>query len=112
MANTLAVFGAFDWSDKHQRDKWMRVIMIVLPIVWATLGAVVSSPLALVIIAGILNAIFLMGVAISTLYLQKAETDPRVRDGLGFQAVLIVSAIAIFAVGVYSLWGEIAKILA
>jgi hypothetical protein len=35
VGNTLAVFGAFDWNDQKQRDCWMRVIMIVLPIVWA-----------------------------------------------------------------------------
>ncbi|WP_072042011.1 Nramp family divalent metal transporter [Nigerium massiliense] len=108
-ANTLSVFGAFDWTDKPVRDRWMRVIMIVLPLSWAILGTVVRSPLQLVIIAGILNAVFLMGLAISTLYLQRAETDPAVRDGMGFQAILIVSAIAIFAVGVYSLYGELMK---
>jgi putative effector of murein hydrolase LrgA (UPF0299 family) len=35
----------------------MRVIMIVLPIVWGLLGTIVSSPLALVIPAGIVGLI-------------------------------------------------------
>lgn len=103
VANTLAVFGAFDWSNHQQRDRWMRIIMVVLPIAWGTLGTVVSSPLALVILAGILNAIFLMGVAISTIYLTRTQTDPRVKDGLPFTVMLIISAIAIIAVGVIGL---------
>lgn len=103
VANTLAVFGAFDWSNQQQRDRWMRVIMVVLPIAWGTLGTVVSSPLALVIFAGILNAIFLMGVAISTIYLTRTQTDPRVKDGLPFTVMLIISAIAIIGVGVIGL---------
>lgn len=103
VANTLAVFGAFTWTDKAVRDKWMKIIMVVLPITWGMLAVAVSSPLELVIIAGILNALFLMGVAVSTLYLSKTETDPRVKDGPVFMVLLLISAFAIFAVGIISL---------
>ncbi len=77
--------------------------MVVLPIAWGTLGTVVSSPFALAIFTGILNAIFLMGVAISTIYLTRTQTDPRVKDGLPFTVMLIISAIAIIGVGVIGL---------
>lgn len=103
VGNTLAVFGAFDWSNQKQRDRWMRVIMIVLPIVWGLFGTVVSSPLALVVLAGILNAVFLMGVAAATIYLSCVQTDPRVKDGKPFTVMLILSAAAIFFVGVMGL---------
>lgn len=103
VGNTLAVFGAFDWHNQHQRDRWMRVIMVILPIVWGLLGTIVSSPLALVILAGILNAIYLMGVAVSTLYLTHAQTDPRTKDGTGFLIMLVISALAVFLVGIVGL---------
>lgn len=101
--NALAVFGAFDWHDQKQRDRWLRVIMVVLPIVWGVLGTVVSSPLALVVLAGILNAVYLMGVAVATLYLSRAQTDPRVKDGPAFLVLLLVSAVAVFLVGIVGL---------
>lgn len=103
IGNTLAIFGAFDWNDQRQRNRWMRVILIVLPIAWGVLGTVVASPLPLVIFAGALNAIFLIGVAISTIYLSRRQTDPRVRDGKLFTVMLVVSALAIIAVGVIGL---------
>ncbi|TDE97607.1 manganese transporter NRAMP [Occultella glacieicola] len=103
VGNTLAVFGAFDWSDQIQRDRWMRGIMVVLPIIWGLLGTVVSSPLALVILAGILNAVFLMGVAASTVYLSQRQTDPLVKDGAAFTVMLVISALAIFLVGIVGL---------
>lgn len=103
VGNTLAVFGAFDWNNRKQRDRWMRGIMIVLPIVWGLFGTVVSSPLALIVLAGILNAVFLMGVAAATLYLSRKQTDPRVKDGKAFTAMLILSAAAVFFVGVMGL---------
>ena len=100
VGNTLAVFGAFDWNDQGQRDRWMRVIMIVLPITWGLLGTIVSSPLALVILAGILNAVFLMGVAVATVYLSHTQTDPRTKDGTAYLVMLSISASAVFLVGI------------
>lgn len=103
IGNTIAVFGGFDWDDQRQRDRWMRVIMIVLPIVGGLLGTIVSSPLALVLLAGILNAVFLMGVAVATLYLSRVQTDPRTKDGPAFLVMLVISAVAVFLVGIVGL---------
>ncbi|EYT50426.1 manganese transporter NRAMP [Brachybacterium muris UCD-AY4] len=111
VGNTLAVFGAFDWEDRKVRDRWMRWIMIVLPILWGIFGTIVRSPLPLVILAGILNSIFLIGVAISTLYLSRTQTDPRVKDGVAFNAMVVISAIAITLVGVIGLYNTIADLL-
>ncbi|WP_167046514.1 Nramp family divalent metal transporter [Salinibacterium sp. ZJ454] len=103
IGNTLAIFGAFDWFDQVKRDRWMRWIMIILPIVWGAFGTIVSSPLPLVIIAGVLNAVFLIGVAIATLYLSRTQTDPRVKDGKATTVMLFVSAASITFVGVVGL---------
>lgn len=83
VGNTLAV------------DRWMRVIMIVLPIVCGLLGTIISSPLALVLLA-VLNAVFLMGVAVATLSLSRTHTDPRTRGGKLFTVLLVISAVAVF----------------
>jgi hypothetical protein len=96
------VFGAFDWHDVAARTRWLRAIMIASPIVWGLLGVLVGSPLTLVILGGILNALYLLVVAVATLYLSFRETDPRIKDGRAFTAYLIVSATAILAVGVIS----------
>lgn len=104
VGHTLAIFGAYDWSDQRTRIRWQRVIMIILPIAWGLLGTLVSSPLALVIIAGILNAIYLIGAAIATLYLSYRQTDPRIRDGVPTMVMLWISAVAIAFVGVYGLF--------
>ena len=103
VVNAVAVFGIFDWSDAPTRGKWMRGMMIFLPIIWGILGVIVKSPLALVIIGGVLNALYLMAVSVATLYLSFKETDPRIKDGSLFMSYLIISAIAVFAVGFISL---------
>lgn len=103
MGNTLAVFGVFDWEDQAKRVRWMRIIMFVLPITWGVLGTIVSSPLALVILAGVFNAVYLMGIAAATLYLSRQQTDARVKDGPAFLVWLLISAVAVTVVGVIGL---------
>ena len=103
IGNTLSLFGAFDWFNQDQRDRWMRWIMIILPLVWGLFGTIVSSPLPLVLLAGVLNAVFLIGVAIATIYLSRTQTDRRVKDGKPTTVMLIISALSITAVGVIGL---------
>ena len=102
-AAALSIFGAFDWKDMAARDRMMRFLMVFLPIIWGLLGVVVSSPLQMVILGGILNALYLMAVAVATLYLSRTQTDPRIKDGKAFMVYLVISAIAVFAVGLISL---------
>ena len=103
LANALAVFNVFKWTDQRRRDRWMRLLMIILPLGWAIIGVAVSAPLVLVLFGGILNAIYLIGVAVAVLYLSFKETDPRIKDGPLFTTYLLTSAVAVFAVGIISL---------
>lgn len=64
---------------------------------------VFASPLTMVIIGGILNALYLMAVAVCAIYLSFKVTDQRIRDGNLFTVYLLVSAIAVFAVGTIAL---------
>ena len=104
VANAIAVFGVFEWSDPKARDRWLRGLMIFQPILWGVLGVVAQSPLLLVIIGGILNALYLVAVSVACLYLSFKETDPRIKDGRAFTGYLLISAAAIFAVGAISLF--------
>lgn len=103
-ASALSVFNAFTWRDKPARDRWMRGLMIFMPVMWGLLAVVIKSPLQMVIIGGILNALYLMAVAVCTIYLSMRETDPRIKDGKPFMVYLLISALAVFAVGGISLF--------
>jgi hypothetical protein len=99
VANALAVFNVFSWTDQRRRDRWMRLLMIILPLGWAIIGVAVSAPLVLVLFGGVLNAVYLIGVAISTVYLSRNETDPRVKGGTFMNVMMWISAVAICLVG-------------
>ncbi|GAA4288823.1 Nramp family divalent metal transporter [Georgenia daeguensis] len=103
ISNTLSLFGAFDWSDLHARNKWLRALLIALPIVWGVFYLFVQSPVAMIVIAGIGNALFLIAIVVAVWYLSRTQTDDRVKDGSVFTLYLVISSIAVFAVGLLSL---------
>ena len=103
MANTLAVFGLFTWEDTTARNRWLRVLMVVLPITWAAFALVLKAPLAMIVFSGIVNAVWLMVIVIAMAYLGRKQTDKRIRDGRVFNVYLTVSGIAVFAVGLIAL---------
>lgn len=84
----------------------MRVLMIIMPVFWGLTATVVSSPLQLVLLGGTLNAVYLMVVAIATVYLSFTETDKRIKDGNLFTVYLAISGLAIFAVGAIGLYDQ------
>lgn len=108
MSNSLAVFGAFDWTDTTKRDRFVRTLVLALPVIWGLFYLFLQSPLTMIIVAGIGNAVFLIAVVIATLYLRRTETDDRVKDGPLFTGYLMISAVAVVGVGVLSLIGTLA----
>jgi len=107
VANALAVFNVFTWTDQRRRDRWMRLLMVLLPLGWSIIGVAISSPLALVVFGGILNAVYLIGVAISTVYLSRHQTDPRVKGGTFMTVMMWISAFAICLVGGVGLYNTL-----
>lgn len=103
MTNTLAVFGAFRWEDPKARNRWIRAFMVGLPIVWGAFALAIKAPLTMVLIAGVINAFWLMAIVVAVIYLGRTQTDPRLRDGMVFTIYFVVSALAVFGVGVLTL---------
>lgn len=105
ITNTLAVFKVLDWHDVSARDRWIRRLIVLLPLCWGLFAVLIPSPLMLVTFAGLANAVFLMAIVIATLHLSRTETDPRVRDRGLWTVYLWFSAISVFAVGALFLLG-------
>lgn len=100
--NVLATLGVLDWGDPVARQRWIRRFIVVLPIVWGIAYLVVSSPVVMVQIGGVATGIFLLAVVVAVWYLRSKDVDPRLYGGRVFNAVLIISSIAIGLLGVYT----------
>jgi hypothetical protein len=100
--NFLSVIGFVDWQNTQSRLRWIRVFTVILPIVWGAAYLFIQSPVLMVQIGGVMTGIFLLGAVAAVWYLRRTETDPRLYGGGAFNAVLVVSSIAIVLLGVYT----------
>ncbi len=100
--NLLAVLGVLDWQDSLTRTRWIRGFTVALPIIWGAAYLFIQSPVLMVQIGGVLTGIFLLAVVVAVWYLRNTEVDPRLYGGGLFNAVLIISSLAIAALGVYT----------
>ena len=100
--NLLATLGVLDWQDRARRDRWVRGFVVALPIVWGAAYLLVSSPVLMVQIGGVMTGVFLLAVVVAVWYLRRTEVDPRLRGGRVFTVALVLSSVAIVLLGVYT----------
>jgi len=100
--NFLAVIGVLDWQDSHTRLRWIRIFTVALPVIWAVAYLFIQAPVLMVQIGGVMTGIFLLGVVVVVWYLRRTEIDPRLYGGGLFNAVLVISSIAIGLLGIYT----------
>jgi hypothetical protein len=101
--NVLATLRLVDWHRPATRRRWIRVFTVVLPLVWGAAYLLVSSPVIMVQIGGVMTGIFLLAVVVAVWYLRHREVDPRLYGGRAFTLVLLVSSVAIGLLGLYTL---------
>ena len=54
-------------------------------------------------IGGVMTGIFLLAAVVAAWYLRRTETDSRLFGGRWFQLLLVLSTIAIAALGIYTM---------
>ena len=101
--NLLATVGAFDWQNSGTRLRWIRIFTVALPIIWGAAYLLISAPVLMVQIGGIMTGVFLLGVLAATWYLRNTEVDRRLHGGTAFNALLVISSISIVLVGIYTI---------
>ena len=97
--NLFAVMGMLDWHDPAQRLRWIRGFTIGLPLVWGLAYLFVRSPVLMIQIGGAATGVFLLAAVVAVWHLRQTETDPAIRGGSAFNALLAVSSVAIVLLG-------------
>ncbi|MGH3344832.1 MAG: Nramp family divalent metal transporter [Carbonactinosporaceae bacterium] len=100
--NLLATAGVLDWQDVRTRLRWIRIFTVALPIIWGVAYLLIESPVIMVQIGGVMTGVFLLAVVAAVWYLRRTEIDPALYGGTLFNAVLVISSIAIALLGVYT----------
>jgi hypothetical protein len=100
--NLLAEIGVVDWHDTATRLRWIRIFTVALPLIWAGAYLFIQSPVLMFQIGGIMTGVFLLAGVVAVWHLRRTEIDPRLYGGGLFNALLVVSSIAIVLLGIYT----------
>lgn len=93
--NWMSVGGMVDWANPAQRIKTIRAWTVFLPIVWGVVYLFVQQPVQLVWVGGIATSLFLFVLVVAIWYLRQNYTDKRLYGSTAFNALLVISSIAI-----------------
>lgn len=103
LTNIATNAGLFAWTDTPKRMLVQRVLIVALPISWATFYLFMDNPVLMVQIGGVAVGVALLGLVIGVWYLRVKHTDPAVRGGRFFKIALAVSSAAIGLLGIYTI---------
>ncbi|MFZ3599125.1 Nramp family divalent metal transporter [Streptomyces sp. BH104] len=98
--STLGILGVINWQNLAVRTRTIRVLTCVLPLVWTAFFLYVQSPVVMVQIGGIGGGIFLVAVVIAVWRLRGTGVPARFRSNRWLTAALMLSSLAILALGV------------
>jgi Mn2+/Fe2+ NRAMP family transporter len=101
--NVLSTLGLVDWSNPVTRQKWIRGFIVALPMVWGAAFLLISSPVVMVQIGGVVTGIFLLAVVVAMWWLRQAEVDSRLYGRKAFNTLLVISSVAIGVLGIYTI---------
>ena len=103
--DVLAVVKVTNPSDS-QRGVWMKVFAIVLPILCVAAYYTVGSPVLLVMIGGIAQALLLPMVAFAALHFRFRQCHPALRPSRFWDLMLVVAFLAFTVIGIYLVYAQ------
>ena len=100
-ADAVRIAGAYDRDDAASRLRWRRRFVIILSIVPVLLYWFFRSPVQMVVIGGVAQALMLPLIGAAAIYLRHRQLPPDVRPSLATTIVLWFSTAVMLAFALY-----------
>lgn len=103
ISDAIGVFGVWDLKDYESRMRWTRRLIVVLSVISPVMYYFVASPLGMVIIGGIMQAVMLPVIGAITIYLRYTGVDERIQPSRSSDIILWICVALIFLLAAASL---------
>ncbi len=103
VADGLGLFGLTDGSEAA-RTRWTRRVSVAWPLAALALYLFVRAPVAMVLASGLAQAVMLPMLGLAALYFRYRRSDPALRSGRLWDAMLWLSFLGFLVVAAWSLW--------
>ena len=100
----LGMCRLYDPDDTNSRSRALAILAWVMPAIWGLSYIAFQKPIALVIVLGIANSVFLLVVAYQAMVFRYRNTREELKPSLGFDALLWLSIVTIGVMAVRVGW--------
>jgi Mn2+/Fe2+ NRAMP family transporter len=107
IADALVLLGLID-GGAESREKWIRILSVVLPLLALVAYLFVRAPVAMVLAAGLGQAAILPVLGGAALYFRYKRLDARLRPGLWWDVFLWLAALGLLVIGLWSVYNRVA----
>ncbi|WP_166830752.1 Nramp family divalent metal transporter [Thalassoroseus pseudoceratinae] len=111
LTDGLKVYGLIDKHSESTHQKSIRNFGIALPLTCLAIYWAGVNPVSAVILSGVAQSLLLPMIGFGALYFRKTATDPRLKPSRAWDVALVVSFLGLLIVGVWGLYGQIAKLM-
>lgn len=101
--------GLLDFKDLKQRKKWIAICAWIIPSIWGACYLFMQAPTAMVLIGGAATTAILLIVVFAAVIMRRRWLPDALKPGKVYDAILVLSMVAIASVGVWGLIDTIKK---
>jgi len=106
-ADALSVFRLKTFESAQARQQMVRLGCVMLPVASLLVYLMLGAPVSLVFVGALAQGTMLPFLAMAAVYFHFKKTDRRLRPGRVWTLFLLVSALAMAAVGCYQIWSNV-----
>ena len=106
----IRIVGLIGRRDQYAYDRLVRMLSVVLPLLCLAVYVLSPNPVRLVLIAGFAQATMLPLLGFAAVYLRYTRTDRRLRPGLLWDAMLVLSFLGLTVTGVWGIYEVVQKL--
>jgi Mn2+/Fe2+ NRAMP family transporter len=110
LADALVIFRVKTYHSPADRQKMVRWFCGIVTALWLILYLLWQAPVTLVFVGAVAQGLMIPFLAIAALWLQYRQVDAITRTGLASRIALVVSALAMSAVGIYQIVTEAGRL--
>lgn len=109
LADALELFGVTRYADEAARRRMVKACCVVLPLLSTAIYLATTTPVTLVMISGVGQALLLPFLAGAAIYFRHRGLEPELQPGKVWTALLWLSALCMAAAGAYQLYEQLFK---
>ncbi len=109
--DSFKILGVLDKHNPRTHQRSLAFFAVLLPLIAIGIYCTGADPVQLVLFGAFMQALMLPILGCAAVYFRYRKSDPRLRPGTTWDALLLLSCVGLFIAGGWLAWNELSKLL-